>query len=68
MASGNIKIAPTFVNPNSDDYHLEGDGATFCDLSQGGLEQGMLFTLDRDATERTKPWSIGAHELDGACK
>jgi hypothetical protein len=68
MASGNVKLVPTFVNQNGGDFRLKGGGDTFCDLSLGGLELTNLFTLDRDAAARTKPWSVGAHELDGACK
>ena len=68
MASGNIKIEPTFVDIAKNDAHLLGDGGTYCDLSQGAADRSMSFTLDRDRDERTAPWSIGAHELDGACK
>jgi len=68
QSSGNINIEPTFVDINNDDAHLLGDGGTFCDLSQGGLDLTMSFTLDRDRDERSDPWSIGAHELDGSCK
>ncbi len=68
LASGNIKIEPTFVDIAKNDAHLLGDGDTFCDLSQGAMDHSMSFTLDRDREERSDPWSIGAHELDGACK
>jgi len=68
MASDNVKIEPSFVDIANNDAHLLGDGGTLCSLSQGALDQSMSFTLDRDRRERTAPWSIGAHELDGPCK
>lgn len=66
-AAGNVKVEPTFVEPNDHDYHLKGEAETLCDLSQGGLDLSDLYTLDVDAAERSAPWSIGAHELDDAC-
>ena len=65
LASGNVKVAPTFVQGGT--YHLEPGGETSCVLAQGGLDQSPLFTTDHDGAPRTVPWTIGAFELDGPC-
>lgn len=66
LASGNVKVAPHFVGGG--DYHLKPGGETPCALVEGGLDQSRLFTTEVDGAPRTAPWTIGAYELDGACK
>ncbi|MBZ5709713.1 right-handed parallel beta-helix repeat-containing protein [Nannocystis pusilla] len=66
LASGNVKVAPTFVG--NGDYRLQGMGQTVCELAQGGLDQSQFFTEDHDGAPRTAPWTIGAFELDGPCQ
>lgn len=64
-ASGNVRLSPAFVNAAEGDWSLPTDGSTPCGVARGGLTQGN--DEDIDGLTRTRPWSIGAYEVDGAC-
>jgi len=48
---------------DDNDWHLS--ASTPPSVYEGGYDLSDEYTTDRDGTERTAPWSIGAYEYDG---
>lgn len=71
-ASANIADTPVFVDLNGadtmvqtledNDWHLS--SSTPLSISQGALDLSSDFNEDKDGTQRSAPWSMGAYEKD----
>ena len=69
IATDNVSLDAAVMDAVSGDLRLRDDGTVPCALARGGLAvSGLVPDIDRDGSDRTDPWSIGAFELDGDCR
>ena len=58
----NINVDLGFGTQTDADWHL--NAASPASVKFGGIDLSVDFSMDKDGTLRTVPWSIGAYEQD----
>lgn len=66
-ASDNVAVPLTYVDPLEADLHLVDVDALLCAFAIGGNDLGTAIDRDFDDVARTRPWTIGAEEIDTPC-